>query len=125
MILKLLCVRWALAARTPCSGLRWFALAAAVAGPFIFGFMHASQLRAQSGQITDGRLPSFEVTSVRRSHSGENTEFRALPNRLMIRNTPMDRIIQIAYGHDLGEFGFAELGYDRVVGGPKWIHGEN
>lgn len=66
-------------------------------------------------------MPSFEVTSVKRSRPGEDTAFHARPNRLVVRNMPTQYLIEIAYGHDWGEFGFTELGHDEVVGGPSWI----
>ncbi len=91
-------------------------------GLIILGFLNVPQIRAQSTQTAAAPLPSFEVASVKRSRSGENTAFHATPNRLTIRNTLMQYIIEYAYGHDWGEFGFTQLRHDQVVGGPRWVY---
>jgi uncharacterized protein (TIGR03435 family) len=95
---------------------------AAVAGPVVFGLVNAPPVRAQSAQTADAPLPSFEVASVRRSRSGENTSFHVLPNRLTVRNYLIAYLIEFAYGHDLGEFGINGLRHNQVVGGPSWIY---
>jgi uncharacterized protein (TIGR03435 family) len=84
----------------------------------------APQIQAQSAQTAGAPLPSFEVASVKRSRSGENSGTDILPNRLTIRNITMEMIIGLAYGHDLGEFGFNPLRPNELVGGPSWVRGE-
>src|SRR5208282_5913312 len=64
-------------------------------GPVVVSLMNAQQLRAQSPQTTSAPLPSFEVASVKRSPSGENTSFHITPNRLTVRNMVMEMIIEI------------------------------
>lgn len=94
---------------------------AAIAGPVVFGLAGGAQTRSQSTRTTTGPLPSFEVASIKRSRSGENTEFYFLPNRLVVRNCFIDMLVECAYGHDLGKFGFIFLRHDQLVGGPGWI----
>jgi len=36
----------------------------------------------------------------------------------------MEMIIRFAYGHDMGEFGFTLLRSNELVGGPRWVRGE-
>jgi uncharacterized protein (TIGR03435 family) len=122
MIPKRFDVMWAAIARTASNRLRQMALAAGVAGVVAFGLLSVVPILAQSSPPANAPLPSFEVVSVKRSRSGENTAFHAAPNRLIIRNTLMEYIIEISYGHDLGEFGFTELAHDQTVGGPSWVY---
>jgi uncharacterized protein (TIGR03435 family) len=95
---------------------------AAVTGPIVFGLMNGPQARGQSVQTTGAPLPAFEAVSVRRSPAGENTSFKILPNRLTVTSYLIKPLICIAYGHDLGEFGFINLRRNQVVGGPDWIY---
>ena len=95
-----------------------------MAGAAIFGLMNTPELRAQSTQTAAAPLPSFEVASVKLCRSGENTSFHIVPNRLTVRNMLMEMIIEIAYGRDMGEFGFHELRHNQLVGGPSWVRGE-
>lgn len=95
---------------------------AAVAGSIAVGYMSAQQIPAQSPPTTRAPLPSFEVASIKRSRSGENTEFHIHPNRLTVRNYLMAYIIEWAFGRDLGDFGFIKLRDNQLVGGPEWVH---
>jgi uncharacterized protein (TIGR03435 family) len=104
--------------------LRRSALFAIVAGLAVCGLLDAPQVRAQSTQTTAAPLPSFEVASVKRCRSRENTSFHILPDRIMVRNYLIEYLIEIAYGRDFGEFGFSNLRHNQVVGGPSWIRGE-
>jgi uncharacterized protein (TIGR03435 family) len=36
---------------------------------------------------------------------------------------PPESLIELAYGHDFGDFGFRSLRDDRLVGGPIWVGG--
>jgi len=65
-------------------------------------------------------LPAFKVVSVRRSHPGENSRMGVTPDGLTMRNLPPEELIEIAYGHDFGDFGFRPLKNDQLVGGPSW-----
>ena len=98
MSLKGLCVKSAAMARTPSRRLRQFALIAGVAGVAFFGLLNASPVLAQSSPPTAAPLPSFEVASVKRSGSHEDTSFHILPNRLTVRNYLTASLIEWAYG---------------------------
>src|SRR5208283_4297000 len=124
MIPKWLCVMWAAMARTQSKRLRQWALTAGVAGAAVFGLLNVSPILVQSSTPALAPLPSFEVASVKRSRSGENTSIHIMPNRLTVRNMVMEMIIDYAYGHDMGEFGFTLLRHKELVGGPSWVRGE-
>ena len=93
-----------------------------VAGFIVFRLVDAPRSRAQSAQAPGEPLPSFEVASIKRSPSGENSSTHVQANRFTVRNEPLEFVIKIAYGHDLGQFGFRSLRDDQLVGGPSWIH---
>lgn len=95
-----------------------------VAGFIGFGLADGSRTQAQLAQASSESLPSFEVASVRRNRSGENTSSRILPNRLTFRNMMAIYFIEIAYGHDYGEFGFRYLRDDQLVRAPSWLWSE-
>ncbi len=95
---------------------------AAVAGLVVAGYTSGRQIPARSPQAAGASVPSFEVASIKRSGSGENTEFHILPDRLTVRNYLLAYLVGFAYGRDLGEFGFLELRHNQVVGGPRWIN---
>ena len=95
-----------------------------VAGFIVFRLVDASRIRAQSAQTSGEPLPSFEVASVKRSPSREDSSTHIQPNRFTVRNEPLDFVIKIAYGHDLGQFGFKSLRDNQLVGGPSWIRPE-
>jgi uncharacterized protein (TIGR03435 family) len=122
MIPKWLCGFWAAIGRTQSNRLRQLALTVGVAGAAFFGILNGSPIIAQSSPPGAASPPSFEVASVKRSRSGENTEFHLLPNRLIVRDYLMADLIRFAYGHDRGEFGFSELRRNQLVGGPSWIY---
>jgi uncharacterized protein (TIGR03435 family) len=103
--------------------LRRPALFAIVAGLAVCGLLDAPPVRAQSAQTADAPLPSFEVASVKRSGPREGTSFHILPNRFIATNYVVAYLIQWAYGHDLGDFGFLQLRYNQLVGGPEWVRG--
>jgi len=88
-----------------------------------FGFLPTLRAHAQSVQAAQAGTPSFEVASIKRCREREDSYFRVLPNRLVIRNHPVDFYIQFAYGHDFGEFGFKWLGDNELSGGPDWVYG--
>ena len=82
----------------------------------------APQIPEQSAPSASEHKPSFEVASVRRSGPREGTSFHILPNRLTVRNYLTAFLIEWAYGHDLGDFGFMKLRENQLVGGPGWVH---
>jgi len=123
MIPKWLCVMWAAMARTQSNRLRQWALTAGVAGAAVFGLLNVSPILAQSSTPALAPLPPFEVASVKLCRSGQDSGWHILPNRLTVRNMVMEEIIDLAYGHDLGEFGFTPLRPNELVGGPSWVRG--
>jgi uncharacterized protein (TIGR03435 family) len=101
-------------------------LACAVAfmfGSFLLIPAQPPLFEAQSREATNAARPSFEVASVRRSRLGENRTWHALPNRFTARNLPIDFLVRIAYGQDMGQFGFQFLKGD-LKEGPSWIHSD-
>jgi uncharacterized protein (TIGR03435 family) len=96
---------------------------AAVAGPVVFGLLNAPPIEAQSAVTASEPLPSFEVASIKLCRERENSHLSILPNRLTVRNQPVEFLIKIAYGQDLGKFGFRMLRDNRLVGGPDWMYG--
>jgi uncharacterized protein (TIGR03435 family) len=93
-----------------------------VAGFIVFRLVDDSRIWAQSAQASGEPLPSFEVVSIKRSPSRENSSTHVQPNRLTVRNEPVEFLIKIAYGRDMGQFGFRSLRDNQLVGGPSWIH---
>jgi uncharacterized protein (TIGR03435 family) len=104
--------------------LRQMALIARLAGAAIIGLLNVFPILAQSSPLAPGPLPVFEVASVKPCRSMENSGWHIQRNRLTVRNMVTEMIIDIAYGHDFGEFGFRLLRHDELVGGPSWIRGE-
>jgi len=96
---------------------------AALAGSIVLGHINDPQIRAQSAPAASTPLPSFEVASVKRSNSHEDTSFHIQPNRLTVRNYLTAYLIEWAYGHDLGDFGFVKLRDNQLGGGPDWVRG--
>lgn len=84
-----------------------------------FGFI--TGIQAQS--VPASEAPSFEVASIRRSNIKENSSIKVLPDRFTARNQSLDYYIKLAYGHDLGDFGFWSLRDDQLTGGPSWVYG--
>ena len=96
--------------------------AAAVAGP-AFGLMNALETEANSVQAGTEAPPSFEVASIRLCRDRKDSATHILPNRLTVRDQPLDYFIKLAYGHNLGQFGFRMLRDKQLVGGPEWVYG--
>lgn len=90
--------------------------------PQTAGTPSAGTPSAPSPQTTGEPLPSFEVASIKRSPSHVDSSTHIQPNRFTIRNQPLENVIKIAYGHDLGDFGFRELRDNLLVGAPSWVH---
>ena len=75
---------------------------------------------APAGSSESGAPPAFKVVSVSRSHPAENSNRGIAPDGLTLINLPPEELIEIAYGHDFGDFGFRPLKNDQLVGGPSW-----
>lgn len=76
---------------------------------------------AQSPQMAGKPLPTFEVASVKRSRSSENTSLHITPGMVIFRNLPTLVLIEFAYARDMGPYGFSRLRDNQVLGGPGWI----
>jgi uncharacterized protein (TIGR03435 family) len=76
---------------------------------------------APLAQGTAAPPPAFEVASVRRNRSKEDSSTRVTPNRLVFRDMMAYFFIEFAYGEDLGELGFRNLRDKQLVGAPDWI----
>jgi uncharacterized protein (TIGR03435 family) len=89
---------------------------AAVAGLLVFGLVNASRVRAQSSQVAEAPLPSFEVASVKPNHSGTSRRFFSFgdPGRFTATNVTAKMIIEFAY--NVKDF--------QLSGGPSWINSE-
>jgi uncharacterized protein (TIGR03435 family) len=72
-------------------------------------------------QSTDHPSPRFEVASIKPSSRGQDSLFQIEPNRITVRNQPVEFLIRLAYGHDMGQFGFNMLSEHRLAGEPDWI----
>lgn len=91
--------------------------AAVVAGPVIFGFVNIPKLGAQLAQTPSGQsLPSFEVASVKPSHSADNRmRIWLSPGKFTVENVSLQTIIMFAYD---------AKSEAQVSGGPSWIKSE-
>ena len=94
---------------------------AAVAGPLVFGVACGPPIQGQSEQSGCWPLPSFKVASVKRNRAGDNSFYLLRPDGLSIRNLPPEMLIELAYGHDFGDFGFRKLRDNDLEGGPYWV----
>jgi len=105
------------------SGTGIFLWLAAIGAAALICFLTIVSGHAQSVQAAVGGSQSFEVASIKRSRTHENTSFHVLPNRLTVTNQTLDFYIKFAYGLDLGKFGFRNLRDNQLEGGPSWIYG--
>ncbi|MGO8737113.1 MAG: TIGR03435 family protein [Terriglobia bacterium] len=90
---------------------------AAIAGPVVFGLMNAPQVRGQSAQITEARLPSFEVASVKPSemrHGGAIGVFTWPGGRVTAGLFPPKYLLMVAF----------DVEDCQVVGAPSWTNEE-
>lgn len=96
--------------------LLWFAMGlAAVAGTVVFGPLNASQIRAQSNQLTAAPLPSFEVAAVKLNHSGSGSSHSSFTDgRFIATNVRIKSLILAAY----------DVQPSQILGGPDWINSE-
>jgi len=93
------------------------------AAVIIFSFLTTPRARAQSVQTAYEQSPSFEVASIKLCREREDSHLSILPNRVTVRNQPVEILLKIAYGRDFGQFGFRMLSDKQLVGGPDWMYG--
>jgi uncharacterized protein (TIGR03435 family) len=89
--------------------------AVAIAGPMVFGLLHAPQVQAQSPQTAGVSSPSFDVASIK-------------PNK---SDTAMDKILFTPTGFSAEHIAvheFIRIAYDlqetQITGEPTWLHSE-
>lgn len=92
--------------------------AAVVAGPVLFGFVNIPKVGAQLLEPgLEQPLPSFEVASVKPSHSSDNRmSIRISPGKFTVENVSLKSIIMFAYDAKSDS---------QISGGPDWIKSEN
>ncbi len=90
----------------------------AVLGPIVFGVMNAPRVHAALlADFGDEKLPSFEVATIKPSHSSENRRGMMMtPGKLTIDNMPLKSLIG---------FAFDARSDAQITGGPDWITSEN
>jgi len=96
---------------------------AGVVASAVVGLLKNHRAFAQSVQTAGEGAPSFEVASIKLCRGREDSHLSILPNRLTVRNQPVQFLLKIAYGRDFGEFGFRMLSEKEIAGGPDWVHG--
>jgi len=86
---------------------------AAVAGPIVFGLLHATPSRAQSPAPAPSPSPTFDVASVKPNKSGDRRMGIGLRprGRFTATNVSLKALIRIAY--DVQDF--------QISGGPTWL----
>jgi uncharacterized protein (TIGR03435 family) len=67
-----------------------------------------------AGAQEAGKQADFEVASIRLNTSGGNGQQLRLPNRLVLRNIPLDQLIAMAY----------KLRDEQILGGPAWVRAD-
>lgn len=83
-------------------------------GPVLFGAINAPRVHAALlTDSTGGKLPSFEVATVKPSNGSNNRMIMNRPGRLTIRNMPLKSLI---------EFAFDARSDSQITGGPGWIN---
>ena len=87
--------------------------AAFLAGPFAVGFVHVVNLRAQLLHPASEPLPSFEVATIRPSHSDLQ--------KLGFRMTRIEFNVQNASLTDLIKFAYSVKSNAQLPKGPRWI----
>jgi uncharacterized protein (TIGR03435 family) len=92
--------------------------AVVVAGPVLFGFVNIPKVGAQLLRPgADQPLPSFEVASVKPSHSSDNRmRIGITPGKFTVENVSLKSIIMFAYDAKSDS---------QISGGADWIKSEN
>lgn len=84
----------------------------ALAGPVVFDFVSAPQIRAQSAPTTPEPSPSFEVASIKPNHSVDASSRTMMqPERFTATNTTVESLVALAY--NVKDF--------QIAGGPSWV----
>jgi len=91
-----------------------------VIGPVLFGLVNSPQIRAQSPQPTAGRLPSFEVASIKLSDSHSPLQGYHIVGDRFNATKPAEELIEIAYGRN-----GIPLSSLQISGGPGWINSDS
>ncbi len=88
---------------------------------FTFGFGSSLLVRGQSKKASDDALPSFEVVSIRPSHSGDENVSTSHASRFAVTAVTARYLIEYAYNDFKAG---AILRDDQLVGGPAWINSD-
>ena len=89
--------------------------AVVVAGPVIFGLLHAPRVRAQSPQAATTALPSFEVASIKPSRPDDSmVKMLFTRSGLSAENFTVHGFIRTAYN----------VQENQILGGPGWLNSE-
>jgi bla regulator protein blaR1 len=88
---------------------------AVVAGPVLFGLVHAPRVRAQSSSTTGTATLAYDVVSIKADHiAGENVDISIDDHSLTASGVTLKGLIEIAYNmHDF-----------QLSGGPDWVRSE-
>ncbi|MGD0221945.1 MAG: M56 and DUF3738 domain-containing protein [Terriglobia bacterium] len=91
---------------------------AAVAGPIVFGLLHAPQVRAQSTPTPEAPAPSFEVASIKPNKPDASgrmmVAIQFAPGRFTTTGATLKQLIALAY----------DVRDTQVSGGPGWTDSE-
>jgi bla regulator protein blaR1 len=88
---------------------------AVLAGPVIFGLVHAPRVRAQSSSGTPTTTITFDVASIKPDHSdGHSVRISFNDDSLTASGVTLKRLIEVAYNMN----GF------QLAGGPDWVSSE-
>jgi uncharacterized protein (TIGR03435 family) len=86
----------------------------AVATPFVFGLLHATQGRAQTPNVV-ATAPVYEVASIKPNKSGDNrTRIMYSPDGLSATGGTLQMLIMSAY----------EISPHQISGAPSWLNSE-
>jgi uncharacterized protein (TIGR03435 family) len=87
---------------------------AAIAGPVVFGLLHAPHVQAQPQTATTGEF-SYDVASIKLDHSdGHNTDISYSEGYFTASGVTLKRLIELAY--NINSF--------QLSGGPDWADSE-
>ena len=88
----------------------------AVATPFVFGLLHATQGRAESQDANSSHAYEYEVASIKSNKSGINmVRLMFSPDGLTATNGTLQMFIHAAYGVE----------DNQISGGPSWLNSDH
>jgi uncharacterized protein (TIGR03435 family) len=88
----------------------------AVATPFVFGLLHATQGRAESQDANSSHAYEYEVASIKPNKSGTNmVRLMFSPDGLTATNGTLQMFINAAYGVE----------DNQISGGPSWLNSDH